>query len=157
MRYDVCGFIDCMWFKSIFYKTNINFPRFSECHACLYHRIVPVFLFEAAWGLETWRAFLTEAEFYSHEFVEWKAGVHCAAGSFHWRKESCHMVYQGSESTDVSLGCCHGFKVAWILVDSWGEDYCRSLSWISTDACIHAHKAGVLLNTSRMHSFKKKL
>lgn len=55
----------------------------------------------------------------------------CAAESFHRRKESCHMVYQGSASTDVSLGCCHGFKVAQILSDSRGERITADLCPIS--------------------------
>lgn len=108
-----------------FYKTNIHFPWFSECHACLYSRIVPLHYFKQHEALklkELFFFFFTGAEFYSHELVEWKAVVwYCASESFHWRKESCHMVYQGSASADVSLGRCHGFKVASILSDSHGE------------------------------------
>lgn len=70
MYYEVSGFIDCMRFKSIFYKTNIHFPWFSECHACLYSKIVPLsyfkqhealklkelffFFFYRSWILFTW-------------------------------------------------------------------------------------------------------
>ncbi len=123
-----------------FYKTNIHFPWFSECHACLYSRIVPLSYFKQheALKLKELFSFFTGAEFYSHELVEWKAVVwYCASESFHWRKESCHMVYQGSASADVSLGRCHGFKVASILSDSHGERITAAAEIIVRDLSRH--------------------
>ncbi len=40
-----------------FYKTNIHFPWFSECHACLYSRIVPLSYFKQHEALKLKRAF----------------------------------------------------------------------------------------------------
>ncbi len=75
MCYEVSGFIDCMRFKSIFYKPNIHFPWFSECHACLYSRSVPLSYFKQHEALKLKEFFFSGAEFYSHELVEWKAVV----------------------------------------------------------------------------------
>ncbi len=126
MCYEVSGFIDCMRFKSIFYKPNIHFPWFSECHACLYSRIVPLSYFKQHEALKLKEGFFffiwswilfTRVSGMKGSCVVW----YCASESFHWRKESCHMVYQGSARADVFLGRCHGFKVASILSDSHGE------------------------------------
>ncbi len=142
MCYEVSGFIDCIRFKSIFTKptfifhdsVNVMLASIPELFLCL------ILSSMRPWNLKSFffSFFFTGTEFYSHELVEWKAVVwYCASESFHWRKESCHMVYQGSASADVSLGRCHGFKVASILSDSHGERITAAAEIIVRDLSRH--------------------